>query len=142
MRECYTASGSGKLKVDKPVSDHYKSGGAIIAVSECSDGLPAHANYKDLLRMRPTPQELLTMIEAPDFALYDQWQAQSQALVQRKADMYLYSSLAPDVVRDAMLLPTNSVEGTLSLLLARYRPETRVAVLPEGSLTVPCLRIT
>jgi nickel-dependent lactate racemase len=114
-----------------------RDGGAIIAVAECSDGLPSHGNYKDLLRMRPTPQELLTMIEAPDFALYDQWQAQSQALIQRKADVYLHSSLAPQVVRDAMLQPADDLGATLSALLLRYGPDARVAVLPEGPQTVP-----
>jgi nickel-dependent lactate racemase len=116
-----------------------KPGGAIIAVSECSDGLPSHGNYKDLLRMRPTPVELLAMIEAPDFALYDQWQAQSQALVQRIAEVYLYSSLDPATVRDAMLTPIDDIETTLARLIDRYGPETSVAVLPEGPQTVPYL---
>jgi len=116
-----------------------KPGGAIIAVSECSDGLPSHGNYKDLLRMRGTPAELLAMIEAPDFALYDQWQAQSQALVQRVAEVYLYSSLDPALVRDAMLTPTDDVEATLAMLLDRYGPDARVAALPEGPQTVPYL---
>jgi lactate racemase len=114
-----------------------KSGGAIIAVSECSDGLPEHGNFKNLLRMRPTPAELLAMIEAPDFAMYDQWQAQSQALVQRLADVYLYSSLDPKVVRNAMLTPIEDIEVTLLMLLDRYGPGARVAVLPEGPQTVP-----
>ena len=114
-----------------------KPGGAIIAAAECSDGLPNHGNYKDLLRMRQTPQELLAMIEAPDFALYDQWQAQSQALVQRKAEVYLYSSLDPETVRNAMLAPTDDIERTLAELRARFGPEARIAVLPEGPQTVP-----
>jgi nickel-dependent lactate racemase len=114
-----------------------KPGGAIIAVAECSDGLPAHGNYKDLLRMRATPQDLLAMIEAPGFALYDQWQAQSQALVQRKAAVYLYSSLDPETVRNAMLIPIASVEETLTTLLGRFGPNARIAVLPEGPQTVP-----
>jgi nickel-dependent lactate racemase len=116
-----------------------RPGGAIIAVSECSDGLPEHGNYKDLLRMRATPGELLAMIEAPDFARYDQWQAQSQALVQRQAEVLLYSSLAPEVVRDAMLTPIDAIEPALHSLLARYGAGARVAVLPEGSQTVPFL---
>jgi lactate racemase len=116
-----------------------KPGGAILSVSECSDGLPAHGNYKDLLRMRPTPADLLAMIEAPEFALYDQWQAQSQALIQRKADVYLYSALPPDTVRDAMLTPVDDIEATLRMLLERYGPGARVAVLPEGPQTVPYL---
>jgi nickel-dependent lactate racemase len=114
-----------------------RPGGAIIAVAECSDGLPEHGNYKDLLRMRRTPAELLEMIEAPGFALYDQWQAQSQALVQRVAEVFLYSSLDPATVRAAMLQPIDDVEATLALLLRRYGPGARVAVLPEGPQTVP-----
>ena len=48
------------------------------------------------------------MIEAPGFAIYGQWQAQTQALVQRRADVYLYSSLDPDTVQQAMLTPTDA----------------------------------
>jgi nickel-dependent lactate racemase len=114
-----------------------KPGGAIIAVSECSDGLPDHGNFRQLLQMRRTPQELLEMIEAPGFELYDQWEAQSQAIVQRKAEVYLYSSLAPATVRDAMLTPIDDIEATLAALLERYGPDARIAVLPEGPQTVP-----
>jgi nickel-dependent lactate racemase len=114
-----------------------KPGGAIIAAAECSDGLPDHGNYKDLLRMRASAEELLAMIEAPGFALYDQWQAQSQALVQRKARVYLYSSLDHATVRGAMLAPCADLEGTLRDLLAAIGPTARVAVLPEGPQTVP-----
>src|SRR5262249_42513040 len=116
-----------------------KPGGAIIAVSECSDGLPDHGNFKQLLQMRRTPEELLDMIEAPGFELYDQWEAQSQAIVQRKAAVYLYSSLAPQIVRDAMLTPIDDIEATIAGLLDRYGPDARVAVLPEGPQTVPYL---
>ncbi len=114
-----------------------KPGGAIIAAAECSDGLPDHGNFKRLLQMRETAQALLEMIEAPGFELYDQWQAQSQALVQRKAQVYLYSSLDPDTVRNAMLTPTDDLEATLGELLGRYGPQARIAVLPEGPQTVP-----
>jgi lactate racemase len=114
-----------------------RPGGAIIAAAECSDGLPDHGNFKQLLQMRRTPQELLDMIEAPGFELYDQWEAQTQAIVQRKANVYLYSSLDPQTVRDAMLTPIASVEDALAALLDRYGPNARVAVLPEGPQTVP-----
>ena len=87
--------------------------------------------------MRQSAQELLTMIEEPGFAMHDQWQAQSQALVQRKAQVYLYSGLDAETVRDAMLTPTDDIEATLAELLDRYGPDSRVAVLPEGPQTVP-----
>jgi nickel-dependent lactate racemase len=77
------------------------------------------------------------MIEAPGFELYDQWEAQTQAIVQRKAEVYLYSSLDPQTVHDAMLTPIASVEAALAALLDRYGPDARVAVLPEGPQTVP-----
>jgi nickel-dependent lactate racemase len=114
-----------------------RPGGAIIAVSECSDGLPEHGNFKQLLQMRRTPQELLDMIEAPGFELYDQWEAQSQAIVERKADVYLYSSLDPETTRNAMLTPIADIEAALAMLMDRYGSGARVAVLPEGPQTVP-----
>ncbi len=114
-----------------------RPGGAIIAVAECSDGLPSHGNYKELLAMRQSAQELLAMIEEPGFAMHDQWQAQSQALVQHKAQVYLYSGLDAETVRNAMLTPTDDIEATLAELLDRYGPQSRVAVLPEGPQTVP-----
>jgi nickel-dependent lactate racemase len=99
--------------------------------------LPSHGNFKDLLQMRETAEDLLKMIEDPTFEMYDQWQAQSQALVQRKAQVYLYSSLDPKTVSNAMLTPTNNIEATLAELISRYGPTARVAVLPEGPQTVP-----
>lgn len=117
-----------------------RPGGAILVASECRDGLPDHGNFKELLRMRATPRELLEMIEAPGFALYDQWAAQSQALVQRKAEVYLYSSLDPATVRAAMIEPIDDVAVALAMLLRRYGPQARVAVLPEGPQTIPYVR--
>ena len=114
-----------------------RDGGAILAVSECADGLPEHGNFKELLQMRASPQALLEMIEAPGFSIYDQWQVQSQALVQRKADVYLYSSLAPEVARAALLTPVSDVAAALGDLRARYGE--RIAVLPRGPMTVPYL---
>jgi nickel-dependent lactate racemase len=116
-----------------------RPGGAILAVAECSDGLPEHGNFKQLLQMRRTPQELLELIESPGFELYDQWEAQTQAIIQRKADVHLYSSIAPETVRAAMLQPSQDLAATMAQLLERYGPDARVAVLPEGPQTVPLL---
>ncbi len=114
-----------------------RPGGAIIAAAECCDGLPDHGNFKDLLQMRSTPKALLEMIEAPGFALYDQWEAQTQAIVQCRADVYLYSSLDPQTVRNAMLTPIDDIGVALAALIERYGPNARIAVLPEGPQTVP-----
>jgi lactate racemase len=116
-----------------------RPGGAILAVAECSDGVPEHGNFKRLLEMRASPDELLDLIESPGFELYDQWQAQTQAIVQRRADVYLYSALDPATVRAAMLTPSADPSATVRDLLRRFGPDARVAVLPEGPQTVPYL---
>jgi nickel-dependent lactate racemase len=114
-----------------------RQGGAIVAVAECRDGLPDHGNYKSLLQMRSTPAALLEMIQEPGFLEHDQWQVQKQALVQLQADVYLHSSLSDDVARAAQLIPAPDLQGTINQLLATYGPQARVAVLPEGPVTVP-----
>jgi nickel-dependent lactate racemase len=114
-----------------------RPGGAILAVAECADGIPEHGNYKQLLTMRETPGALLELIESPGFSLFDQWQVQTQALVQRRAHVYLYSSLPPDAVRAAQLTPVSDVSAALADLTKRFGP--RIAALPRGPMTVPYL---
>ncbi len=114
-----------------------RQGGAILITSECSDGIPEHGPYARLLRMRETPAELLEMIMSPGFQMQDQWQVQIQAQIQRKADVYLYSSLPDAQVRSLGLTPVADPSAALSDLISRYGG--RVAVLPEGPLTIPYL---
>ena len=117
-----------------------KQGGAIISASECSDGVPDHGNYAKILKMRDTAGELLEMICDPEFCLFDQWQVQVQAMVQLKADCYLFSTLDPQIVKNAKFTPIDSVEATLQQLCQKIGPQVRVAVLPLGPLTVPYVR--
>ena len=114
-----------------------KSGGSIVSVSECSDGVPDHGNYAKILQMRSTPQELLDMINDKNFSVFDQWQVQVQAMIQVKADCYLYSTLDDNTVRKAMFKPIADTEKTISELLAKHGPNATMAVLPLGPLTIP-----
>src|ERR1051326_7456669 len=45
-----------------------KAGGSIVIASECSDGLPAHGGYKDLLRQAVDADAFLARIAEPDFS--------------------------------------------------------------------------
>jgi nickel-dependent lactate racemase len=116
-----------------------RKGGAIISASECSDGVPSHGNYGQLIQMRDTAKALLEMINDPSFRVFDQWVVQSQANIQTKAECYLYSSLDDETVRRGKYIPIRNVETKLSELL-RGKPSARVAVLPFGSLTIPYVR--
>jgi nickel-dependent lactate racemase len=113
-----------------------RKGGAIISASECSDGVPDHGNYGQLMQQRDTAQALLEMIHEPSFRVFDQWVVQAQANIQIKADCYLYSSLNDETVQRAKYIPIHSVQEKL-LDLMRQTPNAHIAVLPFGSLTIP-----
>ncbi|MDF2959836.1 MAG: larA [Paenibacillus sp.] len=114
-----------------------KQGGAILCAAECSDGIPNHGNYAKILQMADTPQQLLDMIENPEFHMFDQWQVQKQAVIQVWADVYVQSSLSDEEVRKAMLKPMHSIADTLAELKKTYGENMSVAVLPQGPLTIP-----
>jgi lactate racemase len=117
-----------------------KEGGTIICASECSDGIPNHGNYAQILQMRRTPHEILEMINDHTFQKFDQWQAQKQAVIQVWADVYMYSTLPDDDVEKAMLQSTHNIEATLEELKKKYGNNMKVAVLPLGPLTIPYVR--
>ncbi|MHB8620180.1 MAG: nickel-dependent lactate racemase [Chloroflexota bacterium] len=115
-----------------------KQGGAIVAASECSDGIPSHGNYRKLLRDAGTPERLLEMVGQPGFRMRDQWEAQIQAQIQRKARVYLKAGyLSDDQIREAMLTPISSVEACVNELLEDMGPNASVGVLPQGPMTIP-----
>ena len=114
-----------------------KEGGSIIIASECSDGLPDHGNYSKIFEMAKSPQELLDMINNPDFKVFDQWQVQKQAVIQVWADVYVYSKLTDEQVKNAMLKPTHDIEATIEELKKKYGEDMTIAVLPLGPLTIP-----
>jgi len=118
-----------------------KDGGTIIAVAECREGLPEHGNYKRILQMARTPDELVALIESPGFRMFDQWEAHIQGLIQRRARLLLYSTIPDEDVRAAHIEPIHDIPVALSQLLNHYGPTARVCVLPEGPQTIPYLPV-
>jgi nickel-dependent lactate racemase len=115
-----------------------KPGGAIILAAECRDGIPEHGEYARLLRSAVGPQALLDQIHAPGFLCHDQWEAQVQAMVQMRAEVHVYSDgLSDRQIREAMLIPCDSIRDTVARLVARYGRGARVCVLPDGPQTIP-----
>jgi nickel-dependent lactate racemase len=115
-----------------------RPGGAIVIAARCSDGLPEHGLYGRLLRESRSPEELLAKINSPGFLEQDQWQAHVQALVQRKAAVYVRSDgLTDDQVRAALLRPSPRVETTIEDLLGTYGRGASICVMPEGPQTIP-----
>src|SRR6185436_11313822 len=83
-----------------------RDGGSIVVASECSDGLPDHGQYKDLLRQADGPQAYLSRLADPTFSAHDQWQVQVQALIQQKARVLVHATgLSHDQMRNAWFEP-------------------------------------
>ena len=113
--------------------------GTIILACECREGVPAHSPLDKLLKETASPEEVLTLLATPGFVRSEQWQAQIQALIQRRAEVLVYSSLSPEIIRGAHLTPCNDIAAAVRERLARLGPEARVAALPQGPLTIPYL---
>ncbi|TAM89944.1 nickel-dependent lactate racemase [bacterium] len=118
-----------------------KKGGTIVLACECSDGLPDHGNFKELIRSRATAHDLLQMILTPGFKTFDQWSAQSMAQVLLHAKIQIKSLLDDNVVRSALLEPIHDVGEAVAHALRTAGPGATVAVLPEGPYTVPFIGV-
>jgi nickel-dependent lactate racemase len=116
-----------------------KQGGLIILACECREGVPAGSPLDKLLRSAKSPEEILAMLATPGFVRPEQWQAQIQALVQRKARVLIYSTLPDEVVRDCYLEPCHDIAAAVKRETDKLGADARVAVLPQGPLTIPYL---
>src|SRR5258708_5857382 len=116
-----------------------QEGGTLILACECREGVPAQSPLDKLLRSAGSPEEILAMLATPGFVRPEQWQAQIQALIQRKATVLVYSSLPEDVVRACHLAPCRDISAAVEERLGQLGPQARVAVLPQGPLTIPYL---
>jgi len=113
--------------------------GTIILACECREGVPAGSPLDKILRNASNSEEMLTRLTTAGFVRPEQWQAQIQALIQRRADVLVYSSLPEEVVRSAHLKSCPDISAAVRAKLKEYGPGARVAVLPQGPLTIPYL---
>jgi nickel-dependent lactate racemase len=116
-----------------------KAGGTIILACECREGVPANSPFDQLLRSASGPEAILALLSTPGFVRPEQWQAQIQSLIQRKATVLVHSSLPDDVVRAAHLTPCHDIGAAVKDLLLVKENGARIAVLPQGPLTIPYL---
>jgi lactate racemase len=116
-----------------------KPGGTLILAAECREGVPAGSPLDKLLRDVSSPEDLLKLLATPGFVRAEQWQAQIQAIIQRRARVLVHSQIPDDVIRAAHLEPCHDIAAEVQRCLAEDK-NARVAVLPQGPLTIPYLR--
>jgi lactate racemase len=113
--------------------------GTLILVAELGEGVPKSSPFDQLLRSAGSPEELLARLATPGFARPEQWQAQIQALIQRRAKVLVHGTLPDDQLRACHLEPCHDIAATVRRRLEELGPKARVAVLPQGPLTIPYL---
>lgn len=116
-----------------------REGGTIILAAECWDGIPAGSDYETILTSVNSVPDLMGFIKAHESDLKDTWQVFFQAMIQMKAEVYLYSDLDPQTVQRTHLKPVEDMNQLVLKLIEKYGPGTRICVLPEGPHTIPYL---
>lgn len=116
-----------------------REGGAIIAASQCWDGIPEHGCFGKLLREAKSPAELLARVQSPGFSSPDQWQVQVQTMIQARADIYIRADgLTDEQITQCLLKPCRKIEDTLAELASKaHGRRLSICVLPEGPITIP-----
>ena len=117
-----------------------KEGGLLILAAECREGVPSGSPLDKFLREAKDPGDILSLLATPGFVRPEQWQAHIQALAQQRCEILVHSSLEDETLAAAHLAPCHDIAATVAARLAAIGPEARVAVLPQGPLTIPYLK--
>ncbi len=111
-----------------------RPGGIIVMAAACEDGVPADGAFARLLASAREPADLADAAGAPEL---DRWQAQVLGRVLARAEVHLYAEgLDGAAGLGALLSVAPSLDGAVRAALERLGPAARVAVMPEGPLTV------
>lgn len=116
-----------------------KKRGSIVLAAECWDGIPAGSDYEKILSSVDSVSGLMRYIRKHEAELKDTWQVFFQAMIQSKAEVYLYSGLDPETVHRTHLKPIEDLNQLILRLIEKYGPDTRICILPEGPHTIPYL---
>ena len=116
-----------------------KDGGTVIIAAECCEGVPAGSPHDKLLRSVESGDALLEKLNTPGFVWPEQWQGHIQSLIQRRAEIQIYTSMDDATVRAAHLIPCRDITAAVRAKLGPKPNGARIAVLPQGPLTIPYL---
>jgi nickel-dependent lactate racemase len=110
------------------------AGGTVVMAAACADGIPDDGAFARLLAESRTPGDLVASTAGPEL---DRWQAQVLGRVLERGAVRLHSEgLEADAIRKAQLVPVPDLDEAVDDTLAELGRSARVAVLPEGPLTV------
>jgi lactate racemase len=115
-----------------------RDGGIIIAVSSCFQGLGPDS-FIASHACAHTPGEVLQILENTEKTNVG-WQNQILARAQLNHDVFLFSGMDPEIVRQMMVTPIDSVEQGVAKAMEILGENAEIAVIPEGPLVLPVVK--
>ncbi|MHA1884771.1 MAG: nickel-dependent lactate racemase family protein [Promethearchaeota archaeon] len=116
-----------------------KSGGTIISVNECIDGI-GQDNFRELIFSRKTPKELYNQILNKVLIVPDQWEIQILTRILMKADIFVVSELGEKDLGNIGLKNAETVEEAIKIALKKHGKDARILILPSGPQVIPFLK--
>ena len=112
-----------------------KEGGKLIMVSKCREGVGGDTFLKQL-SLSKDPSRVLENLSIEYKLGYHK--AAKMAEVAVWADLWVVSDLDPEMISRANMTPFSTLEDAMEAVF-RWKPDARVMVLAEGSVTIPRL---
>jgi lactate racemase len=117
-----------------------KDGGNIIIAAECWDGVPSGSDYETILKSVNSVDELMEFVMKKESSLQDTWQIYCQAMIQKKARVFLYSDrLDDETIKLAHLNPVDNIINQINKLVAETGSDAKICIMPVGPQTIPYL---
>ena len=118
-----------------------KKGGDILIATECWDGIPENTDFARMLAAVDNIDDLYDHVKMNEKDFQDTWQIFYEVLIQRWANVHLYTDkLDDDTVRKALFSPVQDPEALIREILEKHGHDARICVLPEGPLTIPYIK--
>lgn len=111
-----------------------RDGGVVVLLAECSEGL-GNATFEAWITEASTPDEVLQRIQR-EFVLGGH-KAAAVASVQKRASIYLVSSMPTELVQSCGLTPFENLNRAIERALDEAGPSAGVLVMPEGGSILP-----
>jgi nickel-dependent lactate racemase len=115
-----------------------KPGGKIILAAECRDGFGSQ-KFENFITGHTTPKEVIKDFESKDFEIgpHKAYQLAKQVM---DHEIYLISSLNLKDVESLKLNHRANIQSTLDEVLNGLQKDTKIAVLPYATHTMPKIR--
>jgi len=111
-----------------------KSGGVIILVGSCKEGLGEDV-FEEWMTKSESPEAMVERIQK-DFQLGGH-KAAAIGLVLENSDIYLVSEMEPGFVESIFLKPYSAVQSALDSAFNKLGKDATVLVMPYGGSTLP-----